>query len=208
VDLKVYIINDDLKNIKKLKALIHSINIDTEVCKTGKEFLNDYKNQSGCLILDTRMKDISGLRVQEILQEKEYYIPLIFITAYGNIDIAVKAIKNGAADFFAKPFNNQLLLESIQEALKKDVEYRQKQAKKNLILSRFNLLTPRECEIMKGIVHGKLSKVIAYDLKISLSTVEAHRAKVMKKMRVRSLAQLIVLTLRYNLLPIYIKIDR
>ncbi|MCK4608363.1 MAG: response regulator transcription factor [Gammaproteobacteria bacterium] len=187
----VFIVDDDREICEMLHWLVESIGIDTEIYASGEEFLTAYYDRPGCLVLDVRMKGMSGLKVQEMLMEKGNKIPIIFITGNGDIPMVVRAMKNGATDFFTKPFNNQLLLDTIQRTLEQEAKQHDTQLLKLQTLEHIKNLTPREHEIMHNIINGKANKIIADELGISLSTVEAHRAKVMEKMQARSLAGLI-----------------
>jgi two-component system response regulator FixJ len=187
----VFVVDDDPEIGKMLSWLIESIGADIEIYTSGEEFLEAYQGRLGCLILDVRMKGMSGLRLQELLQERGDKIPIIFISGHGDIPMTVRVMKNGAKDFFTKPFNNQLLLDAVQQALEQNSKQYKEQLTKDKIKTQIDSLTSREQEVLNRIIKGKLNKVIAHDLGISISTVEAHRAKVMEKMQAKSLAELI-----------------
>ena len=153
---------------------------------------------SGCLLLDVRMPEMSGLELQEQLRKRKIDIPIIFITGHGDVPMATRAMKAGAVEFLTKPFNDQTLLDSIQNAIEMD-EHRQKVAiEKDFVTQRVNKLTPREFQVMKCVVKGNLNKVTAYELGISPKTVELHRAKIMEKMEAKSLAHLVKMMLIYE----------
>jgi len=190
----VYIVDDDQAVRDSLSWLIESININVEVYSSAQEFLDKYNPDTpGCLIADVRMPGISGLELQKILNEKKYTIPMILITGHGDVPMAVRALKNGAVDFIEKPFNDQVLLERVNQCLEKDqserIEHKDRQSKMSLLAT----LSPREREVLDQVVIGKQNKIIAADLGISNKTVEAHRANVMDKMDVSSLADLVTL---------------
>jgi len=190
----VYIVDDDQAVRDSLSWLIESININVKVFSSAQEFLDNYKSDNpGCLIADVRMPGISGLELQKILNEKKYTIPIILITGHGDVPMAVRALKNGAVDFIEKPFNDQVLLERVNQCLEKDqherIEHKDLQSKMSLLAT----LSPREREVLDQVVIGKQNKIIASDLGISNKTVEAHRANVMGKMDVASLADLVAL---------------
>ncbi|MFV2059767.1 MAG: response regulator transcription factor [Gammaproteobacteria bacterium] len=190
----VYIVDDDQAVRDSLSWLIESINIKVEVYSSAQDFLDHYKPEyPGCLVADVRMPGISGLELQKILKEKNYSIPMILITGHGDVPMAVRALKNGAVDFIEKPFNDQVLLERVNQCLEKDqndrVHNKDLQSKMSLLAT----LSPREREVLDQVVIGKQNKIIAADLGISNKTVEAHRANVMEKMRVSSLADLVAL---------------
>jgi FixJ family two-component response regulator len=137
------------------------------------------------------MPGLSGLELQQRLNEQHSEIPIIFITGHGDVPMAVTAMKSGATDFIQKPFRDQDLIDRINKALERDRERRKSRAEQNEIRSRIALLTPRETEVMQRVVRGQANKVIAMDLGVSQRTVELHRARVMRKLKMRSLAELV-----------------
>lgn len=199
MDQTVFVVDDDPEIAEALRWLLESINTNIETYTSAEDFLTNYKGRPGCLVLDVRMKGISGLRLQEILNENGHYIPIIFITGHGDIPMAVRAMKNGSVEFLTKPFNNQVLLESIQRALELNVSKQQAQTKHSEVRKRLQMLTSREYEVLQAIVAGNLSKTIAYELGISLHTVEGHRSKIMKKMCAKTLAELISMVLKADI---------
>ncbi len=196
----VYIVDDDQAMTESLSWMIESVGFKTKTFSNAKTFLENYDaTQSGCLILDVRMPEISGPELQDKLNAKCVNIPIIFISGHGDIPLAVRVMKAGAIDFLTKPFNDQTLLESINKAIHIDREKRATLFENKEILERAAQLSPREKEIMCHIVSGKLNKVISADLDISLKTVEAHRANIMKKMQVKSLPKLVATVINNNL---------
>lgn len=188
---KVYIVDDDTAVRESLSWLVESVGLKTKTFASANEFLTICDNDlSGCLVSDIRMHGMSGLELQEQLNLKEIKIPIIFITGFGDIKMAVHAIQAGAVDFITKPFNDQELLDRIQHAMIEGERAWQQQMHKKEILSHFALLTPREHEVMAKVVQGKLNKVIAAELNVSNKTIEAHRARVMEKMQASNLAEL------------------
>jgi two-component system, LuxR family, response regulator FixJ len=156
------------------------------------EFLTKYDpDQRGCVVLDVRMPDLSGLEVQQRLNKSGAMIPVILITGHGDIPMAVQAMKDGAFDFLQKPFRDQDLLDRIHGALKVDAENRATVEKHAEVKRRLQSLTPREHEIMAFVADGRANKVIAIDLGLSERTVEIHRGNVMEKMGARSVAHLV-----------------
>ena len=145
----------------------------------------------GCLVLDVRMPGISGLELQQRLTDMESTLPIIFVTAHGDIPMAVEAVKAGAVDFIQKPFRDQELLDKIQRALEQNRGRRETRTDRQAIESRLAELTPREREVLELVVVGKANKVIAAELGISQRTVEIHRARVMQKMHADSLSELV-----------------
>lgn len=189
---KVYIVDDDDAVRDSLRWLVESVGLKVETFASANEFLDVCDSSfSGCLVSDVRMQGMSGLELQEQLNLKDIKLPIIFITGFGDIQMAVHAMQAGAVDFITKPFNDQELLDRIQHAIEKGEQAWEQQVHSNLIKSRYDLLTPREKEVMAKVVKGKLNKIIAADLNVSNKTVEAHRAKVMEKMQAANLAQLI-----------------
>jgi len=192
---KVYIVDDDNAVRDSLRWLVESIGLKVETFSSANEFLDVCdSNFSGCLVSDVRMQGMSGLELQEELNLKEIKLPIIFITGFGDIQMAVQAMQAGAVDFITKPFNDQELLDRIQHAIEEGEQAWEQQIQSNIIKSRIALLTPREQQVMAKVVEGKLNKIIAADLNVSNKTVEAHRAKVMEKMQAANLAGLIRMT--------------
>ncbi len=195
----VFIVDDDREVTDSLLWLIESVGYQVEVFYDPQTFLDNYDQCSGCLVLDVRMPEISGLELQEILKEKKITLPIIFITGHGDIPMAVRAMKLGAMEFLTKPVNNQILLETINKAIKLDQKQKKDIVEHEKIKARFQRLTPREKEVMKLMVKGNLTKIIADKLGISPNTAELHRAKVMKKMEVKAIAELVTLAVSAKL---------
>lgn len=195
----VFVVDDDEAMTKSIRWLIETVGLRVKTFSQGKEFLDSYKsNDPGCLILDVRMPGMSGLELQGQLKEHHINLPIIFITGHGDVPMAIKAMKAGAFEFLTKPFNDQTLLDSINQAIEFDSTRRQENLELDSIIARIEKLTPRESEVMDLVVEGKLNKVIADELYISAKTVELHRAKIMEKMQAASLAQLVRLVLAYR----------
>ncbi|CAA6826595.1 MAG: Two-component nitrogen fixation transcriptional regulator FixJ [uncultured Thiotrichaceae bacterium] len=187
----VFIIDDDDEVRHALRRLMVSIGLNVIVYASANEYLEQFNAQiPGCILLDIRMPGMSGLALQEHLQTFPLSPPVIIITGHGDVPMAVQAIQNGAIDFIQKPFNDQLLLESIHKAIEIDATQRGRALRKAVIQERVDLLTDRETQVMEQVVAGKRNKVIAFDLGITQSTVEAHRAKVMEKMQAKTLSDL------------------
>lgn len=193
----VYVVDDDQAMTESLCWIIESVGIKVKTFTNPQDFLNQYDpEQPGCLLLDIRMPGMSGPELQNKLNTQEQSVlPIIFISGHGDVPLAVRVMKAGAVDFLTKPFNDQVLLESINKALRLDKSSREKQQKNAQAEAKFALLSPREVEVLQGIVAGKQNKVISAELKISLKTVEAHRASVMRKMGVKSVPELVKLVL-------------
>jgi two-component system, LuxR family, response regulator FixJ len=192
----VYIVDDDDGMRRALDTLLSTVGYRTAPFSRPSEFLLKYRTGlSGCLVLDIRMPEMSGLELQQQLNNMGSMCPIIFITGHGDVPMAVQAMKEGAFEFIQKPFRDQDLLDCINHAMKQDDENRGNQARRADILKKQESLTPRERQVMDLVVEGAANKVIAVDLALSERTVEIHRAKVMEKMGARSVAQLVKLHL-------------
>lgn len=188
----VFIVDDDASIRYAMKALLDSVDLPCEVFASADEFLNKNSGQRpGCLVLDIRMPGLSGLELQQELIDRGNRIPIIFITGYGDVPMAVEAMQKGALDFIQKPFRDQDLLDRLSDALKTDREQRTAERERKAVADRMTTLTNREREVFDLVVTGKPNKIIAYDLSVSQRTVEIHRSRVMEKMQARSLADLV-----------------
>jgi len=189
---KVFIVDDDDAVRNSLRLLFKTVNIEAVTFESGDAFLHDYDaDWQGCIVLDIRMPGTSGLEVQKILAERGNTLPIIFITGHGDVPMAVEAMQVGAFDFVQKPFRDQELVDRVSQALSLNQEEHENAAHARQVLDCYNDLTPREKEVMHCVVKGQANKVIAMDLDVSQRTVEIHRARVMEKMRARSLADLV-----------------
>ncbi|MEA3277836.1 MAG: response regulator transcription factor [Pseudomonadota bacterium] len=192
----VFVVDDDQAMRNSLKWLIDSIGMKVQTFGSADEFLNNcYPGRAGCLLLDVRMPGMSGLELQAHLARQEIRLPVIIITGHGDVAMAVRAMKAGAVDFIEKPFNDEALLASIRNALDFDEKQRVLQSQRAQIATRLAELTPREHEVMDMVTDGRSNKEIAAALGVSTKTVEAHRARVMEKMRASSLAELVRMAL-------------
>jgi len=192
----IFIVDDDAAVRDALKLLLRSVGQAVETYASAQEFLEGYgEDRPGCLVLDIRMPGMSGLELQQKLNEKHSILPIIFITGHGDVPMAVEAMQAGAVDFIQKPFRDQDLIDRINQALEKDGANRAALGERNDIRRRLETLTPREREVLDLVVHGKANKVIAGDLNLSQRTVEIHRARVMEKMQASSLAHLVRMVL-------------
>ena len=188
----IYIVDDDDGMRRALTLLMGTVGYHAVAFSRPSDFLAKYEpEQPGCLILDVRMPEMSGLEVQQLLNRRGAMIPVILVTGHGDIPMAVQAMKDGAFDFLQKPFRDQDLLDRINGALKQDAENRAVVERHADLKRRFESLTPREREVAALVVDGKANKVIAIDLGLSERTVEIHRANVMEKMGARSIAHLV-----------------
>ena len=191
----VYLVDDDNGVRDSLSLLLRSVGLANEAYESAADFLAAYdSDRVSCLVTDIRMPGMSGLDLQRELNARHIDIPIIFITGHGDVPMAVNAMKSGAMDFLQKPFRDQDLLDRINKALLLAKENYQTQMEEGEIRVRLDSLTPRESEVMEMVVKGCANKVIAMDLGVSQRTVELHRARVMHKMGVRSLAELVKLS--------------
>ncbi len=196
-DPTVFIVDDDAAVRDSLRFLLRSVGLRSETFSSAIDFLEDHDpKRPGCLILDVRMPGMSGLELHERLRAVGSILPIIFLTAHGDVPMAVEAVKAGAVDFLQKPFRDQDLLDRIQEAINANAQARKESTDRDEIRSRIESLTPREREVMELVVAGKANKVIALNLGVSQRTVEIHRARVMKKMRARSLSGLVQMVMQ------------
>lgn len=190
-DQTVFLVDDEEDVRASLSMLIRSIGLTPEAYESPKAFLDAYDPQRpGCLVLDMRMPGMSGLQLQEKLASMGLHPPIIMISAHGEIPNAVQAVRRGAVDFLQKPVSDQLLLDRIQQALQMDEENRKNHDVCTEAESRYERLTRRERQVLRGVIAGKLNKTIAGELDVSTRTVEIHRANLMEKMEVKSLSAL------------------
>jgi FixJ family two-component response regulator len=188
----VFVVDDDSSMREALTDLITSVGLLVEAFKSAREFLEHRRGDApACLVLDVRLPGLSGLDLQRELVRTEAPIPIIFITGHGDIPMSVRAIKEGAVEFLAKPFRDQELLDAIQHALEIDRAARQERSLVAEVRRRYESLTKREREVMRLVVSGLLNKQIAGELGSSEVTVKMHRGQVMRKMKAQSLVQLV-----------------
>jgi two-component system, LuxR family, response regulator FixJ len=188
----VYVVDDDQATRKSLRWLVETLGVPVQTFHSGASFLDSYDpSQPGCLVLDVMMGGMTGLELQKELNERNIEIPVIVLTGYGDVPTAVRALKNGAIEFLEKPFDGEVLLEHVRRALELDAARRRERDADEVVRQRLDKLTPREAEILKLVVEGLSSKEIATQLDVSFKTVEAHRAKIMKKMEANGVAQLV-----------------
>ena len=188
----VYVVDDDEGIREGLSLLLETTGQSVKLYSSAADFLDDYSDKIyGCLILDIRMPRMSGLDLQERLNTLGTALPIIFITGHGDIPMAVEAMRKGALDFIRKPFREQDLLDRINQALSIDAGRSKHDRQCGAILSKLALLSERERQIFERVAKGQMNKVIAHDLCISERTVEVHRSQVMKKLAVKTLAELV-----------------
>ena len=187
----VFIVDDDEEVRNGLQLLLESVGLSTACFASAIEYLEAFDaSLPGCLVVDIRMPGMSGLDMQEKLAHEPIYPPVIIITGHGDVPMAVRAVKSGAVDFIEKPFRDQILLDSVHRAIEMDAKQRGEASRQSDICERLDLLTPREREVLDLVILGKRNKNISDELGITLSTVEAHRSKVMEKMEADSLSHL------------------
>ena len=198
----VFIIDDDAGMRQAIQDLVESVDLRAECFTTGEEFLRKQRTSDPCcLVLDVRLPQMSGLDFQHRLAEIGLQIPIIFITAHGDIPMSVKALKSGAVEFLTKPFRDQDLLDAIQQALQRDRTAREQQAEINALHERYKTLTAREQEVMPLVVSGMLNKHISAKIGASEATVKIHRGHVMEKMQAGSLIELVRMADKLKLSP-------
>ena len=198
----VFIIDDDRGMRQAIQDLVESVGLRAESFATGEEFLKRKRtNDPSCLVLDVRLPQMSGLDFQRQLAEAGMQIPIIFVTAHGDVPMSVRALKSGAVEFLTKPFRDQDLLDAIQQALQRDRAERDRQAEIHDLQERYGALTAREREVMTLVVTGMLNKQIASEIGASEATVKIHRGNLMHKMQAGSVVDLVRMADKLKLSP-------
>lgn len=191
-DATVFIVDDDKTIREALRWLMETASLSVKEYRTADDFFAVYdENMVGCLLLDVRMPGMSGIELQRRIASNGEGLPIIIITGHADVPMAIEAMKNGVFDFIEKPFNNQSLLDIVQKAIEKSILHIREQAKKDDNNKKLSTLTPRERQVLDFVVKGETSKSVAHNLGISKKTVDSHRAKIMKKLSARSLADLV-----------------
>lgn len=192
----VFVVDDDAALLRTLQRILIPAGWPVQTYDSGNAFLDAYDpTQAGCVVLDIRMPYVSGLTVQEALISRSAHIPIIFMTAYGEIPTVVQAMKAGAVDFLEKPFTSQALLTCVETAIRRDTQLRRERMQRDKIAARLACLTPREREVLDLVVGGYINKEIAAQLGIQPHTVEIHRQQAMKKLGAHSSVDLVRLVL-------------
>lgn len=198
-DQVVFVIDDEASVRSSLKWLLESIRLKVETFDSAEQFLEQvHEDQPGCIVIDVRMPGMSGPELMDQLSSRGSRMPIIFLSAHGDVPLAVRVMKGGALDFLQKPYNNQQFLERVRQALAIDSENRSRREVLDDTASKIDGLSGREREIMELVVKGQSNKVIGRELGISYKTVEAHRARLMRKMGVSSFAELMQVVLAHQ----------
>lgn len=198
-NMTVFVVDDDDAVRQSIQWLLESVGLKVKLFSSVRNFLDQLDPlEVGCLVLDVRMPGMSGLDLQRELVKRGFEIPVIIITGHGDVPMAVRAMKEGAVDFIEKPFNDQVLLDCIQRTLEEVKKNQERRFKRHEVQQVMSLLTEREKEIMYKVVEGKSSRQIGDELKISSKTIEVHRARIMKKMGVNTVVELVRLVLEYG----------
>ena len=193
---RVFIVDDDQEVRNALELLMESVGLRASTYESAQAFLDAFDpDLPGCIVLDVRMPGMSGMDLQARLAAETLHPPVIIITGHGDVPMAVRAVQSGAVDFIEKPFNDQALLDSVHKAIEQDARQRGETSRLSELVEKYESLTPREREVLKLVASGQRNKVIAADLNVTQSTVEAHRAKVMEKMDAHSLSDLMRMVL-------------
>ena len=188
----VFVVDDEDAVRQSLRWLLESIRLRVETFDSAESFLTQFDSRRpGCIVLDVRMPGMSGPEVMDFLNQRECRTPIIFLSAHGDVPLAVRTMKGGAIDFLQKPYNNQQFLERVQHALKLDAKNRTERERASVYAACVDTLTAREREILEKVIEGQSNKLIGKALGISYKTVEAHRARLMRKMGAGSFAELL-----------------
>ena len=196
-----YVVDDDPSLRTLWEWLMSSNGIAVQSFASAAGFIQSYRRgEPGCLVLDVRLPGMSGPELQDYLRREAIEIPIVFVSAHGDVPTAVNALKGGAVDFIQKPFDYRDAVAAVRRALERDAHDRERRARREQLAERLAALTERERGVLQRVVEGKANKVIAAELDISVKTVEAHRAKVMEKMAADSVAELVQRIIGFSLM--------
>lgn len=195
----VHVVDDDREVRESLQWLLESINLQTKLYENGEVFLNNFQpNLPGCVVLDVRMPGINGMELYQMIKRLDPNLPVIIVTGHADVPMAIRAMKEGAFDFIEKPYNDQNILEPIQNAINQYDDLKKNHQRQQALQQRFDTLSKRETEVLKGVLKGRPNKLIAEDLCISIKTVEVHRANLMSKLSVKTVTELVRLAIEAN----------
>ena len=198
----VFVIDDDPSVLKGLARLLKSLRFDAETFASAELFLaRQHYDGVGCIVLDVQMPGLSGMDLQDELSKADYSMPIIFITGHGNIPMSVQAMKKGAVDFLTKPFDDKELMQAVKKAIEKDRNAKTERAEVQDALKLIEQLTPREKEVFRYVITGMLNKQIALKLDIAEKTIKVHRGRIMEKLGVDSVADLVRLAEKAGIQP-------
>jgi len=198
----VFVVDDDISVRESLESLIEFSGWQPETFASAKEFLARPRTATpNCLVLDISLPDLNGLELQKLIASQRTEMPIIFITGHGDVPMTVQAMKGGAVEFLTKPFDDEVLLNAIRHAIRRSAAVLDDQAEIAVLSGSYESLTPREQDVLRLVVAGKLNKQIGMELGISEITVKAHRGKMMQKMRANSVADLVKTAVRLGLAP-------
>ena len=199
----VYIVEDDQSFRRSMKRLIRASGCEVVVFESANSFLAQPSiRHPACLLLDVKLPGIDGLRLQQKLIDMGDCLPIIFMTGYGTVPMSVQAMKKGAVDFLPKPFEQKDLLSAVLQALERDIHQVKEELQKKEIHALIDTLTPRENEVLRWVITGRLNKQIAYDLGVCEKTIKVHRARIMQKTKVSSVAELVRLAQKVDISPV------
>jgi two-component system response regulator FixJ len=191
-DAIVHVVDDEAEVCNAVAMLLRSVGLQSRTYGSAQAFLEGYRpGTPGCIVLDVRLPGMSGLELQERLQQSGITLPVIVMTGHGDIQMAVRAMRAGALDFVEKPFNDQTLLDRVHEGVARSMQSHDADGERAQVQSRYNSLSEREREILKHVVDGRPNKLIADELGLSTRTVESHRAHIIEKMQASSLSHLV-----------------
>jgi FixJ family two-component response regulator len=197
MEATVFIVDNDTPVLKSLEALMQSVRLRVEIYLSAEDSFRNYdRSRPGCLILALRIPRMSGIEVYRQLRREGSDVPVIFLTGYSDVPTAVGMMREGAFDFLQKPCNDQYLIERVQAAIAKDLENRQRNSEQNAIAARLKTLSPRELDVVHYLMNGLTSKAIARELGVSIKTVDFHRANIMRKADVQTVAKLVQVLLQ------------